>query len=237
MISTWNRKFSLTFFLSKVDCNNIFFGPVSVKFHIFHHIYPGPFHPDKMPEFKTYSFRVVAPAPEAAPEPESEDALLDIRQAKALNIDDSSEINEIIDASPVKEVIVEEAVIPLEAPIEEAPIEDIKIDIPTLEVPVVEALIGASVDAPIDTPIETPLKDILFLEDLEGITKEIKVHDKEDSSEEDSSEEDSSEEDSSEEDSDEENSTEEPVDFSEAEDLPGPARVFRRISRKYRGYF
>ena len=219
---------------TKVDCNSKFFGRVCVKFHIFHYIFPGPFHPDKMPEFKTYSFRVVAPAPEPAPEPESD--LLDIRQAKALNIDDSSEINELIDASPVKEVIVEEAIIPLEAPIEEAPIEDVKIDIPTLEVPVVEALIGAPLDAPIDTPIESleSLKDILFLEDLEGITKEVKVHDKEVSLEENSSEEDSGEENSTEEPID---STEEPIDFSEVEDLPAPARVFRRISKKYRGYF
>merc|ERR1739838_752991 len=198
--------------------------------------HPGPFHPDKMPEFKTYSFRVVAPAPEPAPEatpeaaaPES-DAVLDIRQAKAIDIEGSSDINALIDASPVKEVIIEEAFIPLEAPLEEAPI----IDIPTLEVPVLEALIGAPVDAPIEAPIETPLREILFLEDLVGIKPEFKskVH-----SEKISSHEVSSEENITEEPLNDESSTD-PIDLSEgAEELPAPARVFRRISAKYRGYF
>merc|ERR1711997_1159389 len=113
------------------------------------------------------------------------------------------------------------------------------IDIPALEVPVLEALIGAPVDTPIEAPIETPLREILFLEDLAGIKPEFKskVHHSEKVSEEVSSEEVSIEENITEEPLNEESSTD-PIDLSEGvEELPAPARVFRRISAKYRGYF
>ena len=69
---------------------------------------------------------------------------------------------------------------------------------------------------------------------------QAKVHHKEEeevSDEEISSEEDLSEvENITEEPLNEESSTD-PINFGESEDLPAPARVFRRISRKYRGYF
>ena len=140
-------------------------------FHNFVHINQGPFHPDNMPQFRTYSFRVLTPAPEPAPEEVRTSAFEEApREGKA--IEESSDSNELIDASPVKEIIIEEAIIPLETPVEE----EVQIDIPTLKVPVLEALIGgAPLDAPIDAPLETPLREILFLEDLAGIKKEIKV--------------------------------------------------------------
>merc|ERR1740129_2340516 len=76
-----------------------------------------PFHPSKMPEFKTYSYKFVAPA---APAPE-EGPSIDLITSKAIDVESSFE-NELPKESDVKEGPFDVASI-VEASIEEAPLE------------------------------------------------------------------------------------------------------------------
>jgi len=121
-----------------------------------------PFHPSKMPEFKTYSYKFVAPA---APE---EGASIDLRTAKAID-DESSFENELPKESDVKEGPFDVASI-VEASIEEAPLEKAPLEegffemcgsfLCPKEAPIEEAPLE---EAPVE---EAPLEEVSIEEEL-----------------------------------------------------------------------
>ena len=88
--------------------------------------HPGPFHPSKMPEFRSYSFKILT-----TPAPEPEDPTLDLRQSKSIDEEPIIE-NSLPVETPAKEAPLEEA--PLkESPFEEAPIEEAPLEEAPLE--------------------------------------------------------------------------------------------------------
>merc|ERR1719464_982357 len=152
-----------------------------------------PFHPSKMPEFKTYSYKFVAPA---APAPKEEPSI-DLRTSKAID-DDSAFENELPKESDVKEgpfdvaSIVEASIdkapleegffemcgsflCPKEAPIEEAPLEEVSIEEELLEDAAEEDFILEEEifeEAPLE---EAPIEEIVTEEPLdeESVTEAI----------------------------------------------------------------